>query len=220
MSIGEQKFIRLFDAEGNWISRPDFMVLAVLSETEQKSMDHTYATMILEEEINPPSTQASLSASAIRLKKNVIEKNIKARVQTGEIVCELARISAATMKPPSINAARRLVTHNHHALFGTGVMASTGREVEKSFAQFRDTAHLQAVTVIEPSLASELEGNLEACLRFLGLAKAFQDFIDANVVSTSFKWSPYRIPTQINSVTTIKFKSLSDRELKLLNPNR
>lgn len=215
MNAVEPKYIRLFDAAGNWIARPDFMVLAVLSETEPMSIEHTYATMMLEEEMNPAAALSPMSASGLRLKERVIEKNMKARVQTGEVVLELARIAAATMAAPTINAARRLVSHHHHARFGTGVLTSTIREVEKSFERFRDTAHLQAAAVIEPSLATELEGNEVSCLRFLGLAKAFQQFIDANVVSKSFKWSPYRVPEQINSITTVEFNSLSDQDFNV-----
>lgn len=214
MNLETSTYLRLFDDVGAWIARPDFMVLSAMSEPDPMSVEHTYSSMLLEDKINPAATDMQMSAFATRLKQAVFEKYVKERFLTGAVVLELARLASATQKPPTVNAARRLVAYKHHHCFGTGTLDTTKREVEKSFKQFRNTAHLQAAAVLDPSLMLALEGNETACRKFLGIARAFEEFIDENVVSKAFEWSPLRVPTQIDRLSIIEFLPLSDQELE------
>lgn len=213
MNLEVPTYLRLFDDVGGWIARPDFMVLSAISEPDPMSVEHTYSSMLVEDKLNPDTTEGQMSVFATRLKRTVIEKHMKERVLTGEVVLELARLASATRKPPTVNAARRLVADKHHHFFGTGTLNTIEREVEKSFTLFRNTAHLQAAAVLEPSLIVAMEGSETACRKFLGIARAFEEFIDANVVSEAFQWSPLRVPTQIDRLSVIEFLPLSDQEL-------
>jgi hypothetical protein len=213
MNDGVSRYLRIYDVTGAWIDHPDFMILAALSQSQPASVEQIYASMVKEEKLNPPTTDGLLTDFAIVVKKKLIEKEVKQRAIAGEVVVELARLAAATGKPPSVNAARRLVAFNHHRHFRTSEPGSIEREVQRSFSAFRDTSHLQAAVVMEPSLVSELEGDMAKCCEFLGIARAFEDFIDHNVVSKAFEWSPLRIPTSIETLEHISFPPLSDQEL-------
>jgi len=213
MSGPTETYLRLFDNEGASIARPDFMVLAAISEPQLMSVEHIYATMLLEEQINPPAANIEMTEYAKILKRNVIDRRIKERVFSGEVVLELVRLAAATGKPPGVNAARRLVAFNHHKHFRIGEPGNIKREVERGFGKFRNTSHFQAAAVLEPSLLYKLEGDEPNCRKFLGIARAFELFMDNNVASTAFKWSPLRVPAVIDSLSTIKFIPLSDQEL-------
>ncbi|WP_050526210.1 hypothetical protein [Pseudorhodobacter aquimaris] len=213
MNSEAESYLRVFDANGAWIARPDFMIYAAMSESEKMSMEHIYASMLLEQQINPPNMDGNLTEFAQRLKKIVFESGMRQRVWAGEFVVELARLAAATGRPPTISAARRLVAFNHHQYFRTGDTKNISREVERSFSKFRNVSHFHAVAVIEPSLLTELEGDVGKCLRFLGLARAFEGFMDSNVVSKAFNWSPLRVPVQIDRISAISFRALSQQEL-------
>ena len=213
MNDSVSKYLRIYDVTGAWIEHPDFMILAALSQSQPASVEQTYAAMVKEEKLNPPTTDGLLTDFATVVKKKMIEKNVKQRAIAGEVVVELARLAAATGKPPSVNAARRLVAFNHHRHFRTSEPGNIEREAQRSFSAFRDTSHLQAAAVMEPNLVSELEGDMAKCCEFLGIARAFEGFIDHNVVSKAFKWSPLRIPTNIEILGHISFPPLSDQEL-------
>ena len=218
MTVQDPTYLQLFDKTGSWIPRPDYMLLAAMSCRDSVSIKHTYETMLREDEENPPSSNAPLSAFAEMTKAKVLERFVLPRVLAGEVVLELARIAATTRKPPTVNAARRLVAHKHGLHVKNKAVGETlSREVNRAFKDFRNTAHLQAVMVLDHSLFSEIEGNQAATSKFLGIARAFEQFIDANVTSASFQWSPLRVPIQIAPIAIITVDRLTAQELRIAN---
>lgn len=212
--IETSTYLPLFRENGDWIERPDFMVLAALSQMTKIDTQHVYAAMLLEESLNPNQTSSGMSVFAKNIEKNTIRGNLTQRTLAGQVVLELARLAASTGKPPTVKAARRLVAFNQKEYTGKPTLESSFlREIEKSFSDFKDTLHLQAAMVCDPQLLASIEGDERSLRKFLGVARAFEGFIDSNVVSKSFKWTPWRVPTQIKSVSELNFSSLTDQEL-------
>ncbi len=213
-------YLPLFREDGEWIERPDFMVLAALSQSNKFDTQHVYSTMLLEE-LNPDQTTSGMSDFAKDIEAKKIRGNLTQRIMAGNVVNQLARLASSTGEPPSINAARRLVAYLYVRHSGKHIRVSDRRkrensflrEIEKSLSKYQSTLHLQAAAVYDPQLLESIEGDEEGLLRFLGIARAFEQFIDAKVVSASFKWTPWRVPAQIDSAPKIIFFSLTDQEL-------
>ena len=123
-------------------------------------------------------------------------------------------MASATGKPPTVIAARQLVAFKRKQFGAKATPATITRDVEKCLQMYRNTAHFQAVAVLDPALFANIEASEEATIRFLGLARAFEQFIDANVVSEKFKWAPVRVPHQIQAIYHINFIPLSKQELR------
>ncbi len=211
--IETSTYLPLFCENGEWIERPDFMVIAALSQTTIIDRQHVYAAMLLEESLNPNQTASGMSDFAKNVEKKFIRGNLRQRVLAGHVVLELDRLEAFTGKPPTVNAARRLVAYNQSDHVGKPAHEyHLKREIERSFSQYNATMHLQAAAVY-PQLLESIEGSEEGLRRFLGVARAYEEFIDANVVSESFIWTPWRVPTQIESVSKPKFLPLTKQEL-------
>jgi hypothetical protein len=211
------KYLRLFDAHGNWIERPDLMVLAAISEPNEIDVEHTYASMVFEEKENPSPTKDEMSKFARNVERRTIRGNLTQRILAGSVVLELARLAFSTGKSQPINAARRLVAFNYQRYTGKNSPENMQREVEKALSQYRDTMHLQAAVVYYQERIVEMEGDEQGLRRFLGIARAFEEFIDANPASEAFRWSPWRIPTQIVTRPKIEFFPSTDQELAAAN---
>lgn len=210
---GSSKYLRLFQHNGDWIERPDYMVLAALSTSDEISIEHIYEAMVLEEKINPSLDQDEFSQYAQKLREQSIKGDLPNRVLAGEVVLELARLAYTTQRPPTSLAAIRLVTYNHFKRFPKSSPISVDSKVVKAFRRYRKTAHLHAVAVYDPQLLEDIEGDQASLQTFLGLARAFEGFIDDNVLADTFKWQPLRVPEQIARVSEITFKPLTDEEL-------
>lgn len=207
------KYLPLFHDNGEWIERPDYMVLAALSVPNQIDMQHIYETMVREGKINPDFHKGGMSKHAQNVRRREIRGSLPDRVLAGSVVFELARLAYATQKPPIVGAARRLTAFNYHRHFPKATRDTINRKVENAFSLFRSTAHLHAVSVCKPQLLEDLEGDKASLRKFLGIARAFEGFIDENVHSKTFKWDPLRVPQQIARVSEINFKPLTDEEL-------
>ena len=219
MNSNVTKYLRLFDDHGEWITRPDYMVLAALSRPDLNSIEHTYRSMLLEDDINPPHEGHPLSDFASDFERSVIRRRIKQRSIAGEVILELARLAASTGKSPSITTARKIVSYNQSKYFRSGTARTTYRRVEQAFSEFRDTAHLQATVGLDPSALVKMSGDKTEIIHFLSIARGFQEFIEAGVLSKSFKWSPLRVPEQIPALYSIKFIPLPNEELAAANLN-
>jgi len=211
--ITVNNYLRLFDSGGNLIDRPGYMVIAALSSPDLISIEHTYRSMLSEDELNPLMDGLPLSAFGSTLDKKFIRGRVRERSLAGQVVIELVRLAASTGKSPTVNAARRLVSYNHSKHFRLGNPTSSLRSVEKAFREFRNTAHFQATAALDPFLIEKVICDDAEAIKFLGMARGFEEFVDAEVTSDSFKWSPLRVPKQIPPVYSIKIKSLSDEEL-------
>ncbi len=212
--IEQPIYLPLFREDGDWIERPDLMVLAFLSEGTEVDRQHAYLAMVAEERLNPNETACGMSRLAKHVEEKIIRRNTTQRVLAGQVVLELARLAASTGKPPTLNAARRLVNYKHSSYIGKLASEQNRlREVERSFSDYKAIVHLLATAAYDPQLLVSIEGDEEGLLKFLGIARAFEEFIDANVVSRTFKWTPWRVPTRIKSLPEINFLPLSNQEL-------
>ncbi|MFT6676813.1 MAG: hypothetical protein ACJAVM_003018 [Sulfitobacter sp.] len=217
MTATSSTYLRLFEADGNWIHRPGYMILAALSDPDPKVIEHIYLSMLNEDLLNPDANEDGLTRFGAEIKKQYIDKFVKHRVLTGTVICELCRLAAATGKPPKLNAAYRLVAFNSMKERDFASEDTAIREVKKYWSKFKNTAHLQAAAVYEPGLLNDLGGKNGETLRFLGLSRAFELFFNANVVSNYVAWSPVRISPKIEMVADINFAPLSEGELEFLN---
>jgi len=134
------------------------------------------------------------------------------RIFAGLVVLELVRIAAATLKPPSMAQAIRLVSFNQYREIRTSSVENLEREVRRGFAQCRNTAHLHAAAIYNDPNVSEIENCGMNTLRFLARARGLEDFIDKNIAGGSFKWTPWRVPASVDPITKIQFMTLSDVE--------
>ena len=200
----EARYLPILTEDFQLIPRPDYMVLAALSDPEPDGMRQIYETMMREQELRPHGNADEMTALARLTKSKLIEGKTQARVLAGQVVLELVRIAQATGKPPTIKNAHRLVAFNHNRTFPKGTLASVVREVEKQFSEYRNVAHLWAAAIYEEELGN-IEGNERALHEFLGRARAFEAFVDNNVVSGRFRWNPFRIPDQFPAIWTLLF---------------
>jgi hypothetical protein len=214
MNENSGTYLRIFEDDGSWIARLDYMLLAAMSEPDWASVEQLYSAMLREDELNPPESGESLSKFGEKVKSGTLEQSVRARVIAGEVVLELARLASATGKPPTVTAARKLVALNRERHKSKATPPTIMRDVEKSLTMYRNTAHFQAVAVLDPDLFAKIEDSEEATLRFLGLARAFEEFMDANVVSAKFKWAPVRVPQQIQAIYDINLVPLLKQELR------
>lgn len=209
-----QDFLPLFDGESKWVERPNYLVAAVVTQPKPRenwnSISHVYETMRREDAVNPDGKLSSFA----RKMTDQLHRTGAERLRAGQVAVELARLAASTGAPPSLKAAKRLAAYNHHEHSKSGGLESAVRSMEKSWSAYRDTAHLQAVSVLDPSLLSAIFRDEAGLRRFLGLARGFEIFIDNNIGSPSLKWSPLRIPTEIAPIFEINFRRLTSKELQ------
>ena len=214
MTENSGTYLRIFEDDGRWITRPDYMLLAAMSEPDLASVEQVYSAMLSEDEHNPIESGKGLSKFGERVKSGMLEQSVKERVVAGEVILELARLASATGKPPTVIAARKMVAFKRKQFGAQATPTTIKRDVERCLQMYRNTAHFQAVAVLDPALLANIEASDEATIRFLGLARAFEQFIDANVVSGKFKWAPVRVPNQIQAISHINFIPLSKQELR------
>jgi len=213
MNGTSQTYLRLFEPDGSWIERPDYMVLAALADPDPSIMEHIHASMLKEDAINQYADGESLTRFGEDIKARNLERRVERRLCAGSVVLELCRLARATGKPPRVSAAQRLVGYHRHQVRKYSLEETALRQVKDYWSEFLNTSHLQAAAVYDPSLIEQMEGDEGATLKFLGLARAFETFVDANVVSNHFKWSPIRIPKEIEAASKIEFIPLSNQEL-------
>lgn len=211
----KRDYIQVFKSDGDTIERPDLMLLAALATPNPVNIQHLYATMLLEEKLNPADQGRGLSEFAASANKRFIEASIQQRVLAGEVMLEIARVKAATGKSLSLNAARRLVSFKHKKFIALATASTVEREVESSFRNFRNTAHLQGVTACFPAILAEIEGCEASTFRFLGLARWLEIIMDECAVPRRFTWSPLRVPEQIAPINSFDFVPLSEEELRI-----
>lgn len=220
--IKSTSYLPLFRENGEWIERPDFMVIAALSQGTEIDRQHVYRSMLEEELLNPNQNASGMSDFAKDVEKKKVRGDVTHRVMAGTVVLELARIASSTGKPPTIKSARRLTAYNYLKHSEKCPQdpderrtneRSYLREVEKGLGKYKTILHLLAAGVYDTQLLQNIEGDEESLRRFLGIARAFESFIDINVVSNSFEWTPWRVPTRIESVPKLIFLPLSDQEL-------
>lgn len=213
MNENSGTYLRIFKDDGSWITRPDYMLLAAMSEPDLASVEQVYSAMLSEDEHNPVEGGKVLSKFGETVKSRMLGQSARERAVAGEVVLELVRLASATGKPPTVIAARQLVATKRKQCGSNATHATIKRDVEKCLQMYRNTAHFQAVAVLDPVLYAKTEASEEATIRFLGLARAFEQFIDANVVSEKFKWAPVRVPHQIQAIPHIDFIPLSKQDL-------
>lgn len=218
----ERRYLPLLTDDGRLVPRPDYMVLAAMAQPEPISMQHTYETMLREDQLRPTSDPRDMSDFAQLVLSKVINGNVTGRVMAGEVILELVRLAEATGAPPKLNQARKLVAFNHQAYIENKSSFSTViRAVEKHFSKYRAVSHLLAAAAYKSRLLHDLEGETLPLEEFLGLARGFETFVDNRVVSPGFKWDPFRIPHRFPMITKIwgypllvgELEALSQREV-------
>lgn len=217
MPEDEFRYLKIFGPNGDWISRPDYYILATIFEPELETALHTYYFMLREDELRLSSTENKASQFVKRMEGIFTNKSLyKQREIAGHVMFELVRIAAVTGKSPSLVSAYHLAAHWYQAEYGHGIQKSADRIIRRHFKTFRDTVHLLAAFVYEPNLVEDLEGDEKSLRRFLRLAKGFEQFFDNNVTKTEIPWNPYRIPQQIEPIYSIRFDGLTHEERDLL----
>ncbi len=206
-----RRYLPLFDEQGEWNERPEFLILAALCETEEISRDHLYAAMCREEEVNPAIAGEAKSNFADGLGTKRILRNTGQRVIAGEVVIAFARLVAAKEKP-SVRAAQRLVARDDFRRSKSSSPENKYRGVQAAVSDYRSTLHLQAAFVYVADRISDLLGTEEGIRLFLGIARAFETIVDEFMVSDTFSWDPWRIPEQI-SYQSFSFPPLSSSEV-------
>ncbi len=210
----DEEYLPLFNSGGDWIDSPDYLVAIVVTQAKPRenwiSVQQAYETMRLEERLNPTGTLSDYSRQLVARREKVGSD----RMRAGLVALELVRLAAATGKPPSVSAARRVAAFRLRQESWNTEPASLLRAMERSYSSFRDTVHLQAASVLRPLLQKGIWRDETGLREFLGLARAFEAFIDRNVASRNFKWSPLRIPVEIAAIDKINFQPLTDEELR------
>lgn len=211
------RYLEVFESNGDWISRPDYYILATLLEPEFETVFHTYSSMLLEDKLRPSPSVSNATQFGKRLETRFKNNSLsKKRETAGHVMFELVRIASETGQAPSLNSAYSLAAHWYHTEHGTGTTENSERKTRAAFSTFRDIAHLLAAYVYDPNLVADLEGNEKSVCRFLGLAKGFELFFDNNVSKTNIPWKPYRIPQKIEPIYSIEFDRLTREELNLI----
>ena len=96
MQATERRYLPIVSGNGSFIARPDYMVLAALSDPDPDGMRQAYEIMLLEQELRPSATPEEMTRSAQLIKKNLIDANPRGRVLAAprrEIEAWLAELS-------------------------------------------------------------------------------------------------------------------------------
>lgn len=213
-----RRYLPLFTQEENWIVRPDLYLLARMGAPD--SEDEEVIRQVHEAMCRSDNSRENLDSFGKNLERNHIRKNVRERVMAGEVVLEMVRITATTQRPPSENKSIRLAAANHLKKFQRSSEPSLARDFRRGFSNFRNTAHLQAAMVLGAPNIADVECSLSNLVQFLARARALEHFIDNNLTSTNFKWSPWRIPPRIPANFKINLVSLTDQELRMIGEVR
>jgi hypothetical protein len=216
MVTDREGYLELFDREGRWIKRPEYLTLALMVEPDPVSAKHLYYMMLTEDEMNPSKTQdqSELSPFAAEQLSRKFAKTGRTRALAGQVVLEAVRLSQATSRPPTLGASIRLVAYKENLRkHRSSMQDSTLRTVERAFSDYRATAHLNGAAALMPELVSKMTDDEVAFRRFLGTAKGLSEFIARNVEAKAFRWAPHRIPSQIVAVHEVSFAPLTEQEL-------
>ena len=207
----EQRYLPLFQANGDWIERPDLFLLALMAY-EDKGHDGVV------EQIHGTMIRANYDLETLNsFERDIMERHlarqVRLRVFAGSTLLELIRISLTTGKAPSAAQGALLVAYNHFQATKQSSVENIEREVRKGFANFRATAHLQAAAIVNQPGLSDIEGSEENTRRFLARARGFEQLFDKNIVSRAFKWQPLRVPESIEPILEFPYPHLSSEEL-------
>lgn len=203
------RYLPLFTADGNWIERPDLYLLARMGVRDSENDD--VALQVYQAMCRSDNTTSTLSSFDQIIEKGQVRRDIHRRVMAGEVVLEMARIAASTSGPPTLAKAVDLAVFNHHREFSKSSPESLERVFRRGFSQYRNTAHLQA-TLVEARYGVDFESSLEETIVFLSRARAFELFIDNQVVKKVFRWSPWRVPTSVPIHPEFNAPPLSEEE--------
>jgi hypothetical protein len=202
------RYLPLLKAEGGWIDRPDLYVLARMSYED--GVGNQVVSQLYEMMKTADNSSPDLNILEGDLAKRQVGRNMRHRVLAGSVVLELVRLVATSKTTPSLAQAFRLVALNqgHHDK-KRAHQESLLREVRKGFSDYRNTAHLQAASLIaDPGEASEV-----GFLAFLARARAFELFLNTEMVSRKFSWEPWAVPNVISPAFDFRIRRLSAEEV-------
>lgn len=206
-----QRYLPLQGLDGRWIVRADLFVLARMSY--QDAEEDAVVQQLYETLSNAKNNSEKLNTFEAVIEKRQIRQNLRQRWFAGLTVLELVRLAATTGNAPTASQGIRLVAFNQHRLEGRRATGeSLEREVRKGFSQYRNTAHLQAAIIVADPSVSDIEISEEYMVAFLARARGLEVFIDNNVAQGDFRWQPWRVPTTINPLFSIKIRRLSTEE--------
>lgn len=209
-----RRYLPLFTPEENWIERPDLYLMARMDSADRA--DENVVSQVYEAMCRSNNSRARLDAFGQTIEKHHISKNLTERLWAGQVLLEMVRIAATTQKSPSQAKAVQLAAFNHHRVFSRSSAEVLQRNVRRGFTNFRNTAHLQAVLVLQDPDISEIEGSMEQTVRFLSRARGLERFVDSHVAGRHFEWSPWRVPARIPIQSKILVNKLSNQELKVI----
>lgn len=213
----DNRQLRIFDADGNWIHRVDFMVIAASSHEDIFSRESLCREMVREESENPATATNSLSPKALRRGRKEVAKRGNLHVLASSVVLEVARLIMATNTIPSLNAALLIVAFNQRNFQGKAkdskVEKSVLREVERGFMKYRNIAHIRAAIEYVLMEDGEIGHGEKKFRRILGIARHFEEILDRWAAVNCFQWSPLRIPPQIEIASNLYFVEMTSQEI-------
>lgn len=202
------RYLPLLQPDGGWIDRPDLFVLARMSYED--GLDDQMVPQLYEIMKNADNSSPDLNVLEDAIVNTQVRRNKRHRVLAGSVVLELVRLRATTKGKPSLTQAFRLVgfnqgNHDEKRAHPESLL----REVRKGFSDYRNTAHLQAAWLI-----ADLGEASEACfLAFLARARAFELFLNTEMVSKNFRWEPWCVPDAVPPTFDFKIKRLNAEEV-------
>lgn len=209
-----ERYLPLFNEDGSWIERPDLYLLVRMDAPDCISPSEVH--QIYRATLNSDPNSGKLNGFEHTIATKFISQNKRLRRFAGQVVLEACRIAQASKEPPSAKKAIELTASFHRGVKPSTTLATFEREIRRGFQSFRDTAHLQAAMVYDDPSLQEIEGSEEAGRKFLARARAFQDFIDGNLISDQLRWKPWRVPAVIMANHEVSFRSLNFDERRLL----
>ena len=87
MTENSGTYLRIFEDDGSWITRPDYMLLAAMSEPDLASVEQVYSAMLSEDEHNPIESGKVLSKFGETVMSRMLEQSVKERAVAGHGIC-------------------------------------------------------------------------------------------------------------------------------------
>jgi hypothetical protein len=206
----KKRYLPIVRLDGGWIERPDLFLIARMGYED--AADEQVVHQIHDAMVRANNSVASLNAFEQDIVNHHLRRAMRLRLFSGQVLLELVRIAATNNAPPSVAQGIRLAAFNEYRAKASSSEEGLNREVRRGFSKFKGTAHLQAAMVLADPSVGDIETSEEHMTRYLARARGLEIFIDNSVVSKSFSWSPWRVPTCIKPNFEINIKRLTPQE--------
>ena len=102
MTENSGTYLRIYEDDGSWITRPDYMLLATMSEPDLASVEQEYSAILSEDEHNPIESRVRLSKLRETVRSRVLERYVKGLVEPVEN-CLAMQTRAYTIRSMDLN---------------------------------------------------------------------------------------------------------------------